>query len=165
MKEQKNWWPPPFSSSKSYAPFQLIKKSWPTPYSTTPPLVEIMNSPFTVINMYPVHACFSCSICFHFQNDYWCILSTLLIMAQVCLKKARLLSRLSGGQRSPEYMWRKICRCIYSKTGVWVREIQRWNCFAFKIIIIICGDCNLRLTTRWLLKVPLCDSCSAHIGD
>ena len=32
------------------------------------------------------------------------------------------------------------------------------------IIIIICRFCNARLPTHWVLKAPLCDSRSAHIG-
>ena len=32
------------------------------------------------------------------------------------------------------------------------------------IIIIICSFSNARLPTHWVLKAPLCDSRSAHIG-
>ena len=49
------------------------------------------------------------------------------------------------------------------RDGLWC-HVHSQSGMKFIIIIVICSFCNARLPTHWVLKAPLCDSRSAHIG-
>ena len=59
----------------------------------------------------------------------------------------------------------KICDCEFTFD---TPSSKLHYCIYIQIIIkniIICSFCNDWLPTHWVLKAPLCDSCSAHIGN